>query len=122
MFILFVRDNSYSFLTELPAHRLSISTTPEKLIRLLDNIVPSRFIIESQNPHFHLTQREATFVAFSTMGMLPAEVSVKMELQIKTIYDLRLSVLKKFGCATFNSFSIMMHSPFFKTRLASYYH
>lgn len=122
VFIFFIRDNAYSFLSELPAHRVSISVSPQKLIGLLDNIVPTRFILDSQNPHFHLSEREATFIAFSTMGMLPAEISVKMDLHIKTIYDLRLSVLKKFGCATFNSFSVMIHNPFFKTWMASHYH
>ncbi|MEW7311184.1 hypothetical protein AB1E22_00350 [Buttiauxella gaviniae] len=122
VFILFIRDNPYSFLSELPAHRVSISVSLQKLIGLLDNIDTSRFILESQNPHFHLTEREATFIAFSTMEMLPAEISVKMELHIKTIYDLRLSVLKKFGCSTFNSFSVMIHNPFFKTWMASHYH
>lgn len=119
VFLVLTHEQNYPFLNQLPLKRIPFSTTPLQLIELFKTCTPAFNKKEQQEREVLLSKREILFINFCEHGLSPAETSREMGLHIKTIYDLRLSVLKKIGCSSFNELNILIHSPVFKKWMSS---
>lgn len=115
LFILLTEGNDLNFLSELPMLRLPANSTPEELKIFLHQ--PTRYYKTHPAPcaSVQFTEREKKVIQLISNGEAVASIGRSLNLHIKTIYQIRLNLIKKLGCSGRTDFFNISRSETFKS-------
>lgn len=115
LFILLTEGNDLNLLSELPMLRLPANSTPEELKIFLHQ--PTRYYKTHPAPgaSVQFTEREKKVIQLISNGEAVASIGRSLNLHIKTIYQIRLNLIKKLGCSGRTDFFNISRSETFKS-------
>ncbi|MCJ3182205.1 helix-turn-helix domain-containing protein, partial [Klebsiella pneumoniae] len=101
--------------SELPMLRLPANSTPEELKIFLHQ--PTRYYKTHPAPgaSVQFTEREKKVIQLISNGEAVASIGRSLNLHIKTIYQIRLNLIKKLGCSGRTDFFNISRSETFKS-------
>ncbi|HDN2718287.1 TPA: helix-turn-helix transcriptional regulator [Klebsiella aerogenes] len=115
IFILLTEGNDLNFLSELPMIRIPARSTPAELKTFLNQ--PTRYYKSHTSPGelIQFTEREKKVIQLISNGEAIASIGRSLNLHIKTIYQIRLNLIKKLGCSGRTDFFNISRSETFKS-------
>ncbi|WP_220676471.1 LuxR C-terminal-related transcriptional regulator [Klebsiella pasteurii] len=113
-FVLLTDGNDLNFLSELPMYRIPARATPAEIksFILRPTLFGKKPDRESENIIF--TSREKEVIRLMNNGEAMVNIGKSLNLHIKTIYQIRLTLIKKLGCSGRTDFFNISRSETFK--------
>lgn len=99
IFVLLTEGNDLNFLSELPMLRIPARSTPAELKTFLNQ--PTRYYKSHTSPGelIQFTEREKKVIQLISNGEAIASIGRSLNLHIKTIYQIRLNLIKSLAAA-----------------------
>lgn len=113
-FVLLTDGNDLNFLSEIPMYRIPARATPAEIKSFI--LRPTLFSRKSDNDADNIifTSREKAVIKLMNDGEAIVNIGKSLNLHIKTIYQIRLTLIKKLGCSGRTDFFNISRSETFK--------
>ncbi|MDU7372445.1 MAG: LuxR C-terminal-related transcriptional regulator [Klebsiella michiganensis] len=113
-FVLLTDGNDLNFLSEIPMYRIPARSTPAEIKSFI--LRPTLFgkKPDRESESIVFTNREKEVIRLMNDGEAMANIGKSLNLHIKTIYQIRLTLIKKLGCSGRTDFFNISRSETFK--------
>ncbi|MDJ1655432.1 LuxR C-terminal-related transcriptional regulator [Raoultella sp. Ech2A] len=113
-FVLLTDGNDLNFLSEIPMFRISARSTPAEIKSFILRPTLYSKKPDGESEGIILTSREKAVIRLMNDGEAIVNIGKSLNLHIKTIYQIRLTLIKKLGCSGRTDFFNISRSETFK--------
>ena len=111
--IMLTDGRSFNFLGSPAMYQLPMKTTAKELQKFINTITSQKNMDEKPESKFALTERELRLIELIMEGKKMAEMGEHLNVHLKTVYQMRQTLIRKMGCDGLIGFLRTLHSDIF---------